>query len=186
MKERRKDVLRSLDCVCSLAHHDFKLRKRNPEYPILSVEERWRNKPRRVPLILKHPETSRLAIYGRTVENLAFFFHLFQLTFGLNGGSKRFKGGLYKSCPGEIKGWWEVSTPAPAVCCGAMRRLEKSPREMVLGWRFHHRTLENGSFRSHKRDRSWMPSAWKGWRRAKRMRQKLGTRASSGEGYIEA
>lgn len=53
-----------MDCICSLAHHDAKLRKRNPDYPMLTDEERRRNPPRRVPLSLKHPETGKRAIYG--------------------------------------------------------------------------------------------------------------------------
>ncbi|CAL1169316.1 unnamed protein product [Cladocopium goreaui] len=56
--------LLKLDCICSLAHHDAKLRKRNPDYPMLTEEERKRNPPRRVPLSLQHPETGRRAIYG--------------------------------------------------------------------------------------------------------------------------
>lgn len=31
--------LRKLDCICSLAHHDAKLRKRNPDYPMLTEED---------------------------------------------------------------------------------------------------------------------------------------------------
>ncbi|CAE7195636.1 tauD [Symbiodinium natans] len=56
--------LETLDCICSLAHHDAKIRKRNPDYPMLKDEERCKNPPRRVPLCLEHPETHRRAIYG--------------------------------------------------------------------------------------------------------------------------
>ena len=57
-------LVRKMDCICSLAHHDAKLRKRNPDYPMLTDAERRRNPPRRVPLSLKHPETGKRAIYG--------------------------------------------------------------------------------------------------------------------------
>ena len=57
-------LVRKMDCICSLAHHDAKLRKRNPDYPMLTAAERRRNPPRRVPLSLKHPETGKRAIYG--------------------------------------------------------------------------------------------------------------------------
>ena len=35
--------LRKLDCICSLAHHDAKLRKRNPDYPMLTEEDPLKN-----------------------------------------------------------------------------------------------------------------------------------------------
>eukprot|EP00434_Breviolum_minutum_P030358 symbB.v1.2.026852.t2/scaffold2714.1/size94327/5 len=61
--EKQQHLLK-MDCICSLAHHDAKLRKRNPDYPMLTDAERRRNPPRRVPLSLKHPETGKRAIYG--------------------------------------------------------------------------------------------------------------------------
>ncbi|CAK9064837.1 unnamed protein product [Durusdinium trenchii] len=60
----QQERLLKLECLCSLTHHDAKIKKRNPDYPMLTEEERKRNPPRRVPLALKHPETGRHAIYG--------------------------------------------------------------------------------------------------------------------------
>merc|ERR1712194_120419 len=57
-------TLEELECVCSLAHHDYKLRLTNKEYPLLTPEERASNPPQRVPVMLRHPITGRKALYG--------------------------------------------------------------------------------------------------------------------------
>ncbi|MBT6275418.1 MAG: TauD/TfdA family dioxygenase [Chromatiales bacterium] len=56
--------LRSLEAVCSLAHHDKKINSYSPDYPVLSPEQRAANPPRRVPIVLEHPETGVPALYG--------------------------------------------------------------------------------------------------------------------------
>ena len=56
--------LRSLEAVCSLAHHDKKINSYSPDYPILSAEQRAANPPRRVPVVLEHPDTGVPALYG--------------------------------------------------------------------------------------------------------------------------
>lgn len=60
----KQERLQKLICICSLAHHDAKIRLRNPAYPMMSHEERCRNPARRVPLCLQHPETGQCSIYG--------------------------------------------------------------------------------------------------------------------------
>ena len=61
--EQRR-TLDGLEAVCSLAHHDKKINSYSPEYPVLTEDQRKENPPRRVPLVLKHPVTGRLALYG--------------------------------------------------------------------------------------------------------------------------
>ncbi|MFT5392702.1 MAG: alpha-ketoglutarate-dependent taurine dioxygenase [Gammaproteobacteria bacterium] len=56
--------LRSLEAVCSLAHHDKKINSYSPDYPILTPEQRAANPPRRVPIVLEHPDTGIPALYG--------------------------------------------------------------------------------------------------------------------------
>ena len=53
-----------LQAVCSLAHHDAKIRLYSPEYPMLSAVDRAANPPRRVPVVLRHPITGIEALYG--------------------------------------------------------------------------------------------------------------------------
>ncbi len=52
------------EAVCSLAHHDKKINSYSPDYPILTPEQRAANPPQRVPVVLKHPDSGRPAIYG--------------------------------------------------------------------------------------------------------------------------
>ena len=56
--------LRSLEAVCSLAHHDKKINSYSPDYPVLTPEQRALNPARRVPVVLQHPETGNPALYG--------------------------------------------------------------------------------------------------------------------------
>eukprot|EP00928_Gymnodinium_smaydae_P003129 TRINITY_DN11118_c0_g2_i1.p1 TRINITY_DN11118_c0_g2~~TRINITY_DN11118_c0_g2_i1.p1 ORF type:complete len:368 (-),score=66.40 TRINITY_DN11118_c0_g2_i1:239-1342(-) len=56
--------LESLECVCSLAHHDKKLQLRKADYPLLTPEQRLLNPPQRVPLVLVHPVSGRKSLYG--------------------------------------------------------------------------------------------------------------------------
>jgi taurine dioxygenase len=56
--------LDGLEAVCSLAHHDKKINKYSPDYPILTPEQRAANPPNRVPVVLKHPVSGELALYG--------------------------------------------------------------------------------------------------------------------------
>ncbi|MEX2616824.1 MAG: TauD/TfdA family dioxygenase [Alphaproteobacteria bacterium] len=56
--------LDGLEAVCSLAHHDRKINRYSPNYPILTPEQRAANPPRRVPLVLEHPVTGEPALYG--------------------------------------------------------------------------------------------------------------------------
>ena len=58
------DTLQSLEAICSLAHHDQKVHSYTPEYPTLTAEQRASNPPQRVPLVLRHPVTGKLALYG--------------------------------------------------------------------------------------------------------------------------
>jgi taurine dioxygenase len=60
----KKRHLSSFEAICSLAHHDQKIHSYSPECPILSPEQRAANPPNRVPLVLKHPVTGKLALYG--------------------------------------------------------------------------------------------------------------------------
>lgn len=61
--EKQQD-LANLEAVCSLAHHDKKINAYSPEYPVLTPEQRDENPPNRVPLVLKHPLTGEVAVYG--------------------------------------------------------------------------------------------------------------------------
>jgi alpha-ketoglutarate-dependent taurine dioxygenase len=56
--------LDGLEAVCSLAHHDKKINKYSPDYPILTPEQRAANPPNRVPLVLRHPVSGEKALYG--------------------------------------------------------------------------------------------------------------------------
>lgn len=56
--------LAGLEAVCSQAHHDAKIRRRVPEYPVLSAAERSNNPARYVPVALDHPITGRRALSG--------------------------------------------------------------------------------------------------------------------------
>ena len=55
----------TLECVCSLAHHDAKIKRTtSPDYVTLTPEQRRANPPRRAPCVLPHPRTGREALYG--------------------------------------------------------------------------------------------------------------------------
>jgi alpha-ketoglutarate-dependent taurine dioxygenase len=64
LDDAKKRELAGLEAVCSLAHHDKKINSYSPEYPILSPEQRAANPPNRVPLVLEHPLTGEVALYG--------------------------------------------------------------------------------------------------------------------------
>jgi len=64
LDEPTKRKLESLEAVCSLAHHDKKINRYSPGYPILTPEQRTANPPNRVPVVLKHPVTGEPALYG--------------------------------------------------------------------------------------------------------------------------
>ena len=64
LDDKKKKELSELEAICSLAHHDKKINKYSPEYPVLTPEQRSANPPNRVPLVLKHPLTNRHALYG--------------------------------------------------------------------------------------------------------------------------
>lgn len=59
-----KERLSGLEAICSLAHHDRKINRYTPTYPVLSEEQRAANPPNRVPVVLPHPVTGEPAIYG--------------------------------------------------------------------------------------------------------------------------
>lgn len=56
--------LDGLEAVCSMAHHDKKINKYSPDYPVLTPAQRAANPPRRVPVVLDHPVTGEKALYG--------------------------------------------------------------------------------------------------------------------------
>mmetsp|Transcript_7027 Transcript_7027/g.11320 ORF Transcript_7027/g.11320 Transcript_7027/m.11320 type:complete len:356 (-) Transcript_7027:32-1099(-) len=56
--------LEGFECVCSLPHHDAKIHARRSDYPKPTEALRVANPPRRVPLVLQHPETGTKALYG--------------------------------------------------------------------------------------------------------------------------
>jgi taurine dioxygenase len=59
-----KAKLEPLEAVCSLTHHDKKINKFSPDYPVLTPAQRAANPPQRVPIVLKHPITGEPALYG--------------------------------------------------------------------------------------------------------------------------
>lgn len=64
LSPEEREYLDGLECVCSLAHHDSKIRLRVPEYPQMSSAERALNPAVRVPLVLTHPATRTRSLYG--------------------------------------------------------------------------------------------------------------------------
>ena len=64
LDDAARTKLDGLEAVCSLAHHDKKINKYSPDYPILTPEQRAANPPNRVPLVLKHPVSGEPALYG--------------------------------------------------------------------------------------------------------------------------
>ena len=72
LDEVTKERLRGLTCVCSMAHHDAKVKKRgSPDYPTLSEAQRRANPAQRVPLVLRHPQTGREALSGMNAGTCA-------------------------------------------------------------------------------------------------------------------
>jgi len=59
-----KERVSGLEAVCSLAHHDKKINRYTPTYPVLSEAQRAENPPNRVPVVLTHPVNGQPAIYG--------------------------------------------------------------------------------------------------------------------------
>ena len=60
-----QERLRTLECVCSLSHHDAKVKARgSPESITLTAAQRRSNPPQRVPCVLRHPLTGRESLYG--------------------------------------------------------------------------------------------------------------------------
>jgi alpha-ketoglutarate-dependent taurine dioxygenase len=59
-----KQELAGLEAVCSLAHHDKKINRYSPNYPVLTPEQRAANPPNRVPVVLTHPVSGAPALYG--------------------------------------------------------------------------------------------------------------------------
>ncbi len=64
LEDEAKKKLEPLEAVCSLAHHDKKISRYSPGYPILTPEQRAANPPNRVPVVLKHPVSGQHALYG--------------------------------------------------------------------------------------------------------------------------
>lgn len=64
LDDKKKGELMKLEAICSLAHHDKKINAYSPEYPVLTAEQRKANPPNRVPLVLEHPITKEVALYG--------------------------------------------------------------------------------------------------------------------------
>ena len=64
LDDAQKQRLEGLEAVCSLAHHDRKINRYSPNYPILTPQQRAANPPRRVSLVLAHPVTGEPALYG--------------------------------------------------------------------------------------------------------------------------
>ena len=71
LDEPTKRKLEPLEAVCSLAHHDKKINRYSPEYPVLTPEQRAANPPNRVPIVLKHPVTGEPALYGMNSSTCA-------------------------------------------------------------------------------------------------------------------
>jgi len=64
LEAETKARLDGLEAICSLAHHDKKINRYSPDYPILTPQQRAANPPNRVPLVLTHPVTGEPALYG--------------------------------------------------------------------------------------------------------------------------
>jgi len=64
LDEAHRERLLDLECVCSITHHDAKMRKTQKEFPAPSAEQRASNPAQRVPMVLFHPITGRPALYG--------------------------------------------------------------------------------------------------------------------------
>jgi len=71
LDEDTRKHLCTLEAVCSLAHHDKKINLYSPQYPVLSAEQRAKNPPHRVPVVLEHRVTGQHALYGMNSSTCA-------------------------------------------------------------------------------------------------------------------
>lgn len=71
LDEDTRKKLRTLEAVCSLAHHDKKINLYSPDYPVLNAKQRAENPPHRVPIVLNHPVTGEPALYGMNSSTCA-------------------------------------------------------------------------------------------------------------------
>lgn len=71
LDEQTRARLDGLEAVCSLAHHDKKISLYSPGYTVLTPEQRAANPARRVPIVLRHPEHGRPALYGMNSSTCA-------------------------------------------------------------------------------------------------------------------
>lgn len=62
-----QERLLTLECVASLRHHDMKVKRTNPDYPVPTEP----TPVVRVPVALRHPKTGRIAVYGMNSGTLA-------------------------------------------------------------------------------------------------------------------
>ncbi|CAK9068660.1 Alpha-ketoglutarate-dependent taurine dioxygenase (2-aminoethanesulfonate dioxygenase) (Sulfate starvation-induced protein 3) (SSI3) [Durusdinium trenchii] len=60
----KKERLRTLECLCSQAHHDAKINRSSPDFPVLTPAQRAASPAQRVAMVLQHPLNQRLALYG--------------------------------------------------------------------------------------------------------------------------
>ena len=71
LDDATKAKLENLEAVCSLAHHDKKISLYSKGYPVLTPAQRAANPPNRVPVVLKHPVSGELALYGMNSSTCA-------------------------------------------------------------------------------------------------------------------
>jgi taurine dioxygenase len=71
LDDETRAKLEGLEAVCSLAHHDKKISLYSKGYPVLTPEQRAANPPNRVPVVLKHPVSGELALYGMNSSTCA-------------------------------------------------------------------------------------------------------------------
>lgn len=71
LPDEQKQRLRTLECVCSLAHHDAKVHSYSPDYPTLTPMQRAQNPPNRAPMVLQHPLTGFVRIAEPATPNQA-------------------------------------------------------------------------------------------------------------------
>jgi taurine dioxygenase len=64
LDDAAREMLASLEAVCSVAHHDKKISLYSKDYPVLTPEQRAANPPNRVPIVLEHPVSGVPALYG--------------------------------------------------------------------------------------------------------------------------
>lgn len=66
-----KARLAALEAVNSLAHHDKKINRYTPTYPVLTPAQRAANPAQRVPVVLTHPVSGAPALYGMNASTCA-------------------------------------------------------------------------------------------------------------------